>query len=273
MAGLSRAAQLLRLLTRLERLAERGSNASDRLTKWRLAIFVSGLLCAVTLFKSGWYTSGNLTVAGFVIVFLIVAAYHNRLEQRIHRLRLWRQIKTVHLARLQLDWSKIPQKPSEPLSSHLYANDLDVIGPHSLLHLLDNTVSDHGRARLTSWLLSQPPPPPVWDARHHLVKELTGRSLFRDRLVLQAHLADEQEINGRRLAAALDHPMEFPRLNVVLAVQSLLALSTLMLGIGTLLNWLQGYWMFSFAAYALIYLLTDQGEELLEHAVGLHHEM
>jgi DNA mismatch repair ATPase MutS len=30
--------------------------------------------------------------------------------------------------------------------------------------------------------------------------------------------------------------------------------------------------MFSFAAYALIYFMTDQGEELLEHAVGLHHE-
>jgi hypothetical protein len=31
--------------------------------------------------------------------------------------------------------------------------------------------------------------------------------------------------------------------------------------------------MFTFGAYALIYLMTDQGEELLEHAVGLHHEM
>ena len=31
--------------------------------------------------------------------------------------------------------------------------------------------------------------------------------------------------------------------------------------------------MFSFGLYALMYLMTDQGEELLEHAVGLHHEM
>ena len=30
--------------------------------------------------------------------------------------------------------------------------------------------------------------------------------------------------------------------------------------------------MFSFAAYVVIYFMTDQGEELLEHAVGLHHE-
>src|SRR6185312_8737656 len=31
--------------------------------------------------------------------------------------------------------------------------------------------------------------------------------------------------------------------------------------------------MFKVGPYAPIYLMTDQGEELLEHAVGLHHEM
>ena len=56
-------------------------------------------------------------------------------------------------------------------------------------------------------------------------------------------------------------------------LQTLLALGTIVLGVGALLDWLHGYWMFTFGAYALIYLMTDQGEELLEHAVGLHHEM
>jgi hypothetical protein len=91
--------------------------------------------------------------------------------------------------------------------------------------------------------------------------------------VLEAQLAGEQEINGRRLAAVLDHPVGFPGLTRVLLVQTVLALSTLVLGISALLDWLPGYWMLTFGAYALIFLMTDQGEELLEHAVGLHHEM
>ncbi|HEX8750213.1 MAG TPA: MutS family DNA mismatch repair protein, partial [Nitrospira sp.] len=62
-------------------------------------------------------------------------------------------------------------------------------------------------------------------------------------------------------------------LNRILVIQTLLALGTISLGIGALLNWLPGYWMFTFGTYALIYLMTDQGEELLEHAIGLHHEM
>ncbi|WP_455377278.1 MutS-related protein [Petrachloros mirabilis] len=273
MAVISRTTQLQRLIGRIERLIQVGINASSRHTKWRLTIFVSGLLCTVTLFRAGWYTSGNLLLTAFVVLFLIVAAYHNRLEQRIHRLRLWKQIKSVHLARTQLDWSQIPLKTSNTPPSHLYAQDLDLIGPHSLLHLLDNTVSDQGHARLTSWLLTQPPMPAIWEARQRLVKELTPRSLFRDRLFLEAHLAGEQEINGRRLAAVLEHPVGFPHLPVILAVQTLLALTTFILAVGALLNMIPGYWMFSFAFYALIYLMTDQGEELLEHAVGFHHEM
>ena len=273
MVSLSRTAQLERFIGRIQRLIGRGTAASSRFSRWRLAIFVVGLLSSITLFKSGSYTSGNLVLAGFAILFLIVAAYHNRLEERIHRLRIWGGIKSAHLARVQLDWSKIPHKPWEQASSHLYAQDLDLTGPHSLLHLLDHTVSDQGRERLTSWLLTQPPDQKIWGVRQRLVKELSTRSLFRDRLVLEARLAGEQEINGRRLAAVLEHPVGFPGLSRVLVIQTVLALSTIILGIGTLLGWIPGYWMFTFGAYALIYLMTDQGEELLEHAIGLHHEM
>ncbi len=269
----SRPLQLEKILRRIDRRMTHGTRASAGLTRWRLALFLVGLVCTVTLYRLGWYHAGNLALAGFVAIFIAVAAYHNRMESRIHRLRLWKTIKTVHLARIRLDWAAIPLRAGETPPSHPYAQDLDLLGPHSLTHLLDTTVSDYGRRRLSGWLLTQPPDPAVWNARQALIKELAPRSLFRDRLVLEAQLAGEQEINGRRLAAVLDHPIGFPRLTLILAVQSLLALSTIILGMGALLNWLPGYWMFSFGAYALLYLMTDQGEELLEHAVGLHHEM
>lgn len=265
--------QLEKILRRIDRRITHGTRASARLTRWRLALFLVGLVCTVTLYRLGWYHAGNLALAGFVTVFVAVAAYHNRLESRIHRLRLWKTIKAVHLARVRLDWAAIPPRAGETPPSHPYAQDLDLLGPHSLTHLLDTTVSDYGRQRLSGWLLTQPPDPADWNARQALIKELAPRSLFRDRLVLEAQLAGEQEINGRRLAAVLEHPVGFPRLPLILGVQSLLALSTIILGLGALLNWLPGYWMFSFGIYALIYFMTDQGEELLEHAVGLHHEM
>ena len=273
MADPSRATQLQRVLIRIDRLIQRGTNTSARFTTWRLAIFLAGLGCSIAIYKSGWYTTGNSALAGFAGLFIAVAVYHNRLEQRIHRLRLWRRIKTAHAARLQLDWPNVPLRPSEAPPGHLYAKDLDLAGPHSLLHLLDTTVSDHGRGRLAAWLLDQPPAPDIWTHRRRLVEELAPRPVFRDRLILEAQLAGEEEINGRRLDAVVQHPVGFPRLNVILIIQSILALSTASLGLGALLGTLPGYWMFSFGAYALIYFMTDQGEHLLEHAVGLHHEM
>jgi hypothetical protein len=45
------------------------------------------------------------------MLFLIVAWYHNRLEDRLHRLRRWQGIKQVHLARMRLGWADIPLRP------------------------------------------------------------------------------------------------------------------------------------------------------------------
>jgi len=270
---LPKAHALTGLVAKLDRVIALATASSSALTRWRLVLFIVGAVCTVALYKMGWFQAGNGTLIAFVVLFLIVAAYHNRLESRLHRLRLWKQIKLVHLARLRLDWPHIPARPSSAPEHHPYAKDLDLVGPHSLLHLIDTTVSSHGQARLASWLLEQPPGPDQWLLRRRLVQELIPRSLFRDRLGLEAQLIGEQEINGRRLEAVLNHTVGFPHLTTVLAIQTLLAAATLGLGLSALLGWLPNYWMWSFVPYALIYFWTDQGEELLEHAVGVHFEL
>ncbi|HSL04665.1 MAG TPA: MutS family DNA mismatch repair protein [Nitrospiraceae bacterium] len=264
---------LTRLVAKLDRMIALATASSSTLTRWRLILFIIGAVCTVALYKMGWYQAGNGALIAFVALFIIVAAYHNRLESRLHRLRLWKQIKLVHLARLRLDWQQIPARPSSTPEQHPYAKDLDLVGPHSLIRLLDTTVSSNGQARLASWLLEQPPEPDQWLLRRRLVQELIPRSLFRDRLGLEAQLIGEQEINGRRLEAVLQHRVGFPHLTTVLAIQVLLAAATIGLGLSALLDWLPNYWMWSFATYALLYFWTDQGEELLEHAVGVHFEL
>ncbi len=264
---------LTRLIARTERLLQRGRQASSLFTRWRLGIFVVGLLCTVSLYRLGRYDAGNLALALFVALFAVVAAYHNRLEKRIHRLTLWQGIKQVHLARVRLDWPSIPYRTSFAPEQHPYAKDLDIIGRHSLLHLLDTTLSSNGRQRLADWFLVQPPPPEKWRERQALAAELSKRPLFRDRLALEARLIGEEEINGQRLAAVLGHQIGVPRLALLLGVQALLVAVTAILVVAALLDWLPNYWMFSFGLYALIYFMTDQGEHLLEHAVGLHFEL
>lgn len=270
---MTKAHALTRLAAKLDRVIALATASSSAITRWRLILFIVGAISTVALYKMGWYQSGNGALIVFIALFLTVAVYHNRLESRLHRLRLWKQIKLMHLARLRLDWTHIPARPSNAPDHHPYAKDLDLVGPHSLLHLLDTTVSSHGQARLVSWLLDQPPKPDQWLLRRRLVQELIPRSLFRDRLGLEAQLIGEQEINGRRLEAVLNHAVGFPHLTTILGIQILLATATIGLGLSALLGWLPNYWMWSFAAYAALYFWTDQGEELLEHAVGVHFEL
>ena len=61
-----------------------------------------------------------------------------------------KQIKQAHLARMALDWAAIAPNPVK-LQSPIHAADLDLRRAF-LTHLLD-TVSDHSRGRLHSWLL------------------------------------------------------------------------------------------------------------------------
>jgi hypothetical protein len=264
---------LTRLLQRGERLHRRGTQASTRFSRWRGVLFLIGLLITVSLYRLERYDAGNWSLLLFFFGFLAIAAYHNRLEHRIHRLTLWSGIKRQHIARLCLDWQALPPCYPVTADAHLYALDLDLIGPHSLLHLLDTTTSTQGHDRLASWLLTQPPDERTWQTRQQLVRALTRLTGFRDRLNVQARLTGEAEINGQRITAILQHHLHLPYLHIVLPIQAVLAVITLILGLGALLNLLPAYWMVSFGLYAVIFFQTDQGEELLEHAVGLHHEV
>src|SRR4029079_18027541 len=103
MAG-SRIGQIETMIRRTDRLISQGTRISARFTRWRLAIFLIGFVSTVTLYKLNWYHSGNLALGAFLALFVTVAAYHNRVETRIHRLRQWKQIKLTHLARMALEW-------------------------------------------------------------------------------------------------------------------------------------------------------------------------
>ena len=261
-------------MARIDRLLHRATQTSARFTRWRLAIFLVGAAASVTLFQQQWYQFGNMALAGFLMLFIIVARYHSKLEDRIQRLRAWRGIKATHLARLRLDWTGIPARATPSPEQHPYAVDLDLIGPHSLLALLDTTNSSNGRERLADWLLTQPPDSIHWDNRQTLIKELARLPLFRDRLALEASLLGEAELNGDRIYSALAPPVGFPRLIPLLLVQAILAGMTLGLAFASAVAGFREYWILSFTVYAAIYLLTSgQVEPVFGRALSLHGQL
>ena len=49
---------------------------------------------------------GLLTAGLFIIGFLSVAAFHNRIKTRLWRYTLWCRLKATHIARLRRDWER-----------------------------------------------------------------------------------------------------------------------------------------------------------------------
>jgi hypothetical protein len=265
---------LERLLARADCFLRQGRATSDRFSRWRLIIFLTGAFCTVGAYQLRWYHTGNASLAAFLLTFIVVARYHNRLENRMHRLREWIAIKRRHLARLSLDWEHLPTRSPALPGGHPFAYDLDLDGPASLLRLIDTTVSRNGRDRLMKWFFEQPPDPDKWLVRHDLIRALTPRQAFRDRLALEAAMTGRDEINGDRLQAVLQIEIGFPGLGTLLIAESVLALSTASLGLGALFLGLPGYWMVSFALYALLYLMGNaQAAESFNRALTIQGEL
>ena len=268
---------LKRGIATADRLLTIGAQASTNFTRARLAIFLTGFFTCLALYKAEWFHSGNFALLGFLILFLTITYYHGALKDRLHRLELWKKIKSSNLARLRLDWQDIPTHSLPTPTEHPYANDLDITGPQSLLHLLDTTISRPGQHRLAQWVLDENENPlsiSDWTHRQNLVQEITQLQLLRDRITLEAQLVSEKPLDGNRIHTILEHRIEVPHLNYRLSISVGLCILTFLLGMSSAVFGIPGYWVLSFSLYVVLYFYTaGYFEPLFGRVQSLHHEL
>jgi hypothetical protein len=182
--------QLERQIARLERRATFLGEISRKYWNVRRVIFIAGVLlamvfCSVAGTRPAWIAAGLLT-----IVFTVITVFHNRVRDSLTRISALKDIKQVQIARIRLEWDRLPLgEPLPSLGDHPFASDLDIVGERSLHRLLDCAVTKEGSERLRSWLLSGRPDAELIEHRQALVQELKNLSVFRDKLQLLSALA------------------------------------------------------------------------------------
>lgn len=93
------------------------------------------------------------------------------------------------IARIERQWDSLPLPHGPPApKNHGFAEDLDIYGVGSLLHLADTCATQPGRRTLRSWLLA-PAGADIVSMRQEAVSEMARAFDFRDRLVAEARLA------------------------------------------------------------------------------------
>jgi hypothetical protein len=197
--------RLVNRIARLERRAAQLEILNGKYWRARRTLFVCGCLLALLFCKLSGSTAGLAPAAFFLAVFVVVAIYQNRVSDSLTRNALMLNIKQIQIARINLDWEQLPRSEAATPESgsapeqHSFATDLDIIGERSLHRLLDSAVTQEGSRRLKSWLLSERPDAQIIKKRQSLVRELSGLSLFRDKLHLHAAIAGRESQAERKV--------------------------------------------------------------------------
>src|SRR4051794_23105039 len=127
--SMTRFEQLDKQIARLRRRAEFLNQISRKYWNARRVIFGAGVLLALAFCnfagsKVAWFVAALLA-----ILFSIVTIFHTRVRDSITRNTLLIEIKQVQIARINLDWDRIPAAdPNLPIAGHPFESDLDITG-------------------------------------------------------------------------------------------------------------------------------------------------
>src|SRR5215510_3276352 len=180
---MTRSQQLENQIVRLVHRADFLQAISRKYWTARRIIFVSGALlvlafCNFAGNKLAWFVAALLAIG-----FFVVTIFHNRVRDSLTRNKLLMEIKEIQIARIQLNWDRIPAADlSTPVAGHPFETDLDITGNRSLHRLIDSAVTTEGSERLKLWLLNPRPNAERVEQRQKLVRELKDHSVFRDKL-------------------------------------------------------------------------------------------
>jgi hypothetical protein len=196
---MTRFEQLDKQIARLGRRGEFLNQISRKYWNARRVIFVAGALLALAFCNFAGSRVAWFIAALLAVVFAIVTIFHTRVRDSITRNSLLIDIKHVQIARINLDWNRIPAADPDPLiAGHPFESDLDITGERSLHRLLDCAVTKEGSERLKSWLLNPRPDAEAMQHRQKLVRELKSHSVFRDKLQLLSAFARISSVGPTR---------------------------------------------------------------------------
>lgn len=259
----------------LERKIQALQSISQRFSIYRMLVFSVGVLCTwlatvTTGSRAGWFV-----FALALCIFLGIVFFHQRLETWIRKFQHWQQINQQQLARSQLDWENLPYRrlPEQRVRNALEI-DLDLTGPRSLHHLIDQSISEQGSQRLADWLSHPQPDLEEIYNKQKWVQELFGAPLFGMRLQLVFRLAARERIRGDQIVSWLKVEFPLQKLRWSLPVAALLAFLTLGLFLANAAWGLPAYWIFSALIYLAFYNFTGrENMEILDQVARLDAEL
>lgn len=161
-----------------------------RLSRWRIAVFLVVVGSVYALWSLSHQEYAVLIAVFGAIVFVFLARRHKQLEAALRRSRTYVSLLEDRASRVQLAWGNLPETPPlAPSADHPFAQDLNLIGPRSLLTLLNTTTTPSALHWLQAHLLTEEPDLGRSRLYQTWVKSLVALPRFRERLRLVGTLS------------------------------------------------------------------------------------
>jgi ABC-type multidrug transport system fused ATPase/permease subunit len=185
------------LINRLEEREKKLQSLSDKISRYRLFIFIIGLILFFILFFSASNITALIEAVISSIFFGIAANKQSKVDNGIKRLKLWKKIKETHIARINLDWDNIPRIEYSSDNQFTPAEiDLNIAGEQSLHQLINTGTTRRSKTLLRKWLNNINPSTGEIFERQKFVKELIPLKRFRDKLILNSVYSIKNEFDG-----------------------------------------------------------------------------
>ena len=273
---------LEKALRRLERLKSRLQADSRKLSLSRIFTFGISLALFIALSE---FQQWNLAITQLFfssLGFIFLVKRHQKVKRQLRRCLRSINSKQIDVARLQIDWAKIPKIPlGSPIKDHPFEIDLDISGEYSIFRLIHHCFTQEGSSRLKSWLLETVPQAKQVQDRQNCVKALKGHYAFRNELDLAVGEAAYQYRHGGEEAwqssEVLDVLKNLPARKVVatLALLSGLSASTFCLFLMAQNSFISPrLWQFSLTLYIVAFWFQrDKVSHLFKESHRLQYQL
>ncbi len=224
-----------------------------RVGSLKLLIFIIFLVFFFSLF---FMFDGYLALSAFILFIPLgfFTRIQNTIGLAIKKNTKWIEIKKELIARMNLDWEKIPYGfVDKDDTHHPFAYDLSVSGQNSLIHLIDTSTSLEGHHQLLNKFLEPSINIETVKKRQQLVSELKYMEQFRLKLLLFGRLSSKKYLSGKRIKESLKTNINPNRLKRILNFLFIL----IPLNFGLFLLWLLNILPPYFSITTLIYIGID----------------
>jgi ABC-type multidrug transport system fused ATPase/permease subunit len=254
---------LSRLIEKLNSKKEYLQKCSKNYSNFRGLVFVIEVIAFFVFFFSVSNISALISLVTFFIFFGLITHFHNKLDRGIKKLELWIEIKTTHLARLNLDWENIPAANlrSKPEPNEV---DLNLAGEESLHQLINTGTSQQSKLLLRNWLKGKVLTINKIIERQDLIRELIPMQRFRDKLTLHSMLFSRLEFNGDMLSRLLNRKEILPKsFFVIFVLLIILVPINIWLFVLYLESILPAYWSITLLIYIVLFHFGNKGKDKL----------